>query len=154
MAYNPYLTEETFFVATKVCLKYQDKILVLEEDRPGKALWMELPGGKISKNDRELNPFQCLNREVREELGFEIDFDETNTKLFMAYKNYEDVTFSDVPVPFVFLCYIYECDMMPQITLSHEHTSFRWITENEIGNIHHWRQGFDKIVKKAFGENI
>jgi hypothetical protein len=44
MTYNPYLTEENFFVATKVCLKFQDKILVMEEARPGKPLWMELPG--------------------------------------------------------------------------------------------------------------
>jgi hypothetical protein len=44
MTYNPYLTEENFFVATKVCLKFQHKILVMEETRPGKPLWMELPG--------------------------------------------------------------------------------------------------------------
>lgn len=77
---------------------------------------------------------------MHEELGLEIDFNDSNTKLFMAYKNYEDVTFSDVPVPFIFLCHIYEFDNLPEISLSHEHTSFYWISEEDIENIHHWRQ--------------
>ena len=51
MTYNPYLTEETFFVATKICFKYGDMILVLEENIPNRPIWTELPGGKISKDD-------------------------------------------------------------------------------------------------------
>lgn len=148
--YNPYLTEENFFVATKVCLKFQDKILVLEEDRPWRSLWMELPGWKISKNDRDLDLFECLNREVREELGLDIPFNDSNTRLFTAYKKYENVTFSDVPVPFIFLCYIHELDTLPEFILSHEHASARWIWEEEIQGISHWRQWFDEIVRKAF----
>ena len=150
MTYNPYLTEENFFVATKVCLVHNSKILVIEESRPWKSLWMELPGWKISKNDKDKSLLQSLNREVFEELWVDIDFTESNTRLFTAYKKYEDVTFSDVPVPFIFLCYMYEFDDMPEILLSHEHVSARWISLEDLVKIHHWRPGFDTIVKKAF----
>jgi len=98
--------------------------------------------------------FQSLNREVSEELGLDIDFNDSNTKLFMAYKKYEDVTFSETPVPFVFLCYLYECRDLPDIILSHEHTSSRWIHEDEIDKIDHWRSGFDTIVHNAFSAQI
>jgi 8-oxo-dGTP pyrophosphatase MutT (NUDIX family) len=150
MTYNPYLTEENFFVATKVCLRYRDTILVIEEKRPWKPLWMELPGGKISKNDKDRDIFACLHREVSEELSIDIRFDESRTHLYMAHKSYEHVTFSDVPVPFIFLCYIHECDTLPDIRLSHEHASARWITEGEVSQISHWRPGFDEIVQSAF----
>jgi 8-oxo-dGTP pyrophosphatase MutT (NUDIX family) len=150
MTYNPYLTEENFFVATKVCLVHKNKILVIEESRPWKPLWMELPGWKISKNDRDMNLLQSLNREVYEELGLDIDFNLSNTELFTAYKKYEDVTFSDVPVPFIFLCYIYQFKELPDILLSHEHVSARWIWLVDLDDIHHWRPGFDTIIRKAF----
>ncbi len=66
--YDPFLTEETFFVATKCCLSKNGKILILSENRPGKPLWWELPGGKISKADYNLSPIESLARELREEL--------------------------------------------------------------------------------------
>lgn len=67
--YNPFLSEETFFVATKCCLIKDGKILIVGETRPGKALWWELPGGKISKADQNLLPIESLARELQEELG-------------------------------------------------------------------------------------
>lgn len=57
----------------------------------------------------------------------------------MAHKNYEDVTFSDSVFPFIFLCYIHEIPDKPDIILSHEHVSSRWIRENEIDHFSHWR---------------
>lgn len=150
MSYNPYLTEENFFVATKVCLVHDNKILVIEDSRPWKPLWMELPGWKISKNDRDISLLQSLHREVEEELGIDVTFTESNTELFTAHKKYEDVTFSDIPVPFIFLCYIYQFEEPPEILLSHEHVSARWIWLADLENITHWRPGFDAIVRKAF----
>jgi 8-oxo-dGTP pyrophosphatase MutT (NUDIX family) len=152
MPYNPYLTEESFFVATKVCLKFADSILVIEENIPWKPLWMELPGWKISKKDKDTDLFWSLNREVFEELWSNIDFNESNTKLFMAYKKYEPVVFSETPVPFVFLCYIHELHEKLDIVLSHEHASMQWITKEQIHTIAHWRWGFDKIVEQAFNQ--
>lgn len=150
MTYNPYLTDENFFVATKVCLVYENKILVIEESRPWKPLWMDLPGWKISKDDRNIAPLQTLSREVWEELGLDIDFNESNSRFLTVFKKYEDVTFSDVPVPFIFLCYTHQLDELPDISLSHEHVSARWISASDMHTIHNWRPWFDTIVNKAF----
>ena len=153
MNYNPYLTEETFFVATKICFKHKDMILVLEENIPSRPLWTELPGGKISKDDKDLDILWSLRREVLEELGLDIDLNNTNTHLFMVHKKYEQTTFSDVPIPFIFLCYAYYLDAIPDILLSHEHADFRWIRQDDIKNITTWREWFDTIVERAFLTN-
>ncbi len=148
--YNPYLTEESFLVATKCCLKKDDKILIVWENRHGKPLWWELPGGKISKADQDLSPIESLARELWEELGNDFGILEGDGELFMAYKSYEDTTFSDSKVPFIFLCYVYEIPQEHTIILSHEHTEFQWISLDEIEKIEGWRNGFDTIVRNAF----
>lgn len=150
MSYNPYLTEEIFFVAVKCCLRYEDTILVVSEDRPGKPLWRELPGGKISKDDRDISPLLSLARELEEELWLTLTLTEENTRLFSGEKSYEDTTFSPLPVPFVFLCYVHDLQEKPEIVLSHEHTSYEWIYESEISHFSDWRKWFDTIVRKAF----
>lgn len=148
--YNPYLTEETFFVATKCCLVKDGKILIVAEDRPGKAMWWELPGWKISKNDQNLLPIESLARELDEEIGSNFWILSWNPQLFMAHKSYEDTTFSDKKVPFIFLCYVYEISTNENILLSNEHADYKWIEEKDIIHIEWWRWWFDIIVKNAF----
>ncbi len=140
MSYNPYLTEEIFFVAVKCCLRYEDEILVVSEARPGKPFWRELPGGKISKDDRDISPLLSLAREIEEELGLTITLTEDNTRLFSVEKSYEETTFAPLPVPFVFLCYIHDLSEKPRVVLSHEHTSYDWIHESEIESFSDWRR--------------
>lgn len=141
-------TEENFYVATKLCLFHKGKVLTLFEKYPGLPLWRDLPGGKISKADKDHDIFFTLSREIQEELWLEIKFDEKNTELFLVDKKYEHTTKGEVR-PFIFLCYRYEIDIDPKIILT-EHSSSEWITEDEIGTLSDWRPGFDFIVKKAF----
>lgn len=68
----------------------------------------------------------------------------------MVYKSYEDTTFSDKKVPFIFLCYVYGVSGELNIELSHEHSEFRWISPDQIQQISGWRSGFDDIVRNAF----
>lgn len=68
----------------------------------------------------------------------------------MVHKSYEDTTFSDKKVPFIFLCYVYEVSGELNIELSHEHSEFRWISPDQIQQISGWRSGFDDIVRNAF----
>ncbi len=150
MTYNPYLTEETFFVATKCCLRYHEEILVVSEIRPSKPLWRELPGGKISKNDRGISLLDSLSREIQEELWLDLILDPSNTRLFHVEKSFEDTTFAPDPVPFIFLCYIIDLDEKPDINLSHEHASYEWLHESQIDQYSDWRKWFDMILKKAF----
>lgn len=68
----------------------------------------------------------------------------------MVHKSYEDTTFSDKKVPFIFLCYVYKISGELDIELSHEHTEYRWILPDQIQEINDWRDGFDYIVHNAF----
>lgn len=148
--YNPYQTEENFFVATKCCFFFEGKLLVVSENRPWKPLWREFPGGKISKADASISLLESLRREVQEELSWDILLNEENTELFMVVKSYEATTFSTEPVPFLFLCYFHTLENIPEIQLSHEHSEVLWIEECEIESLPSWRWKFDTIAKKAF----
>lgn len=141
-------SEESFFVATKLCLKCKDQILTLFESYPWLPLWRDLPGGKISKADKEEGILFTLSREIWEELGIKIEFTAENTQLFWIEKRYEMTTKGEVR-PFIFLCYLYEIDEFPQIRLE-EHSSFEWIDKKQIDTYSDWRKWFDDIVRKAF----
>lgn len=147
MSDNPLIYEETFYVATKLCLKCGDEILTVVESYPWLPHWRELPGGKISKADESNSPLFTLNREIREELGIELMLDESNTRLFHVEKRYE-VTTQYTERAFIFLCYLYEIDTKPEVILT-EHTEARWIRESYIDDYTDWRPGFDTIVRKA-----
>jgi hypothetical protein len=146
---HPLETEETFFVATKLCLRYQDKILTLRESYPWLPLWRELPWWKISKADKDNPPLFTLWREIQEELGIHMDFTEENTQLFHIEKRYEKTTFREEIRPFIFLCYLYDIDDKPDFILT-EHSDVYWITESDIDNFTDWRPGFNQIIKRAF----
>ncbi len=148
MSVNPLIYEETFYVATKLCLKCGDEILTLVESYPWLPLWRELPGGKISKADGSNSPLFTLNREIREELGIDIQFDDSNTGLFHVEKRYE-VTTQYTERAFIFLCYLYEIDSKPELILT-EHSEALWIRESDIDSYTDWRPGFDSIIRRAF----
>lgn len=140
--------EETFFVATKVCLFFDHKLLTLVESYPWLPLWRELPGGKISKKDRSNPVLSTLSREVKEELWMSINFTEEDTTLFHIEKRYEQTSLWEQKA-FLFLCYIHELQVLPEITLA-EHSSYEWISKDQISTFTDWRPGFDDIVRKAF----
>lgn len=148
MSDNPLMHEETFYVATKLCLKCGNEILTVVESYPWLPLWRELPWGKISRADGNNPPLYTLCREVQEELGIDFCLDESNTQIFHIEKRYEMTTqYSERA--FIFLCYIHEIDKKPEIILT-EHSEARWIWESDIYNYTDWRPGFHTIVRKAF----
>lgn len=147
---NILLKDETFFVATKLCLRSHDEILVITETVPNFPLRRDIPGGRVSKSDKDSWLLNTLSREIYEELGINIAFDEMNTTLFYVEKRYERVTFQDDLFPFLFLCYVHDLDDKPEIILSEEHTSYAWIQEEQIDTFSDWRPGFDTIVRKVF----
>lgn len=145
---NPLIYEETFYVATKLCLKCGEEILTVVESYPWLPHWRELPGGKISKKDGKNPPLYTLCREVTEELWIDISLDDSNTRLFHVEKRYEYTTQYEERA-FIFLCYVHEIDTKPEVTLT-EHSEARWIRESDIASYTDWRPGFDAIVWKAF----
>ncbi|MFA6091171.1 MAG: NUDIX hydrolase [Candidatus Gracilibacteria bacterium] len=147
---TPYLPhEERFFVATKCCLFVNGKLLVIREKKSNKDSHWELPGGKISKGEKDDDLIISLERELLEELGDSFGVKE-NAQLFHIQKVYEKAFHSDEILPFIFLCYILELNEMPQIRLSDEHVMYKWIHESEIDSLQPWRNHFNTIAKKAF----
>lgn len=150
MSDNPLIHEETFYVATKLCIRCIDEILTVVESYPWLPLWRELPGGKISKKDFSHDVFFTLLREIQEELGIDISFDTANIQLFHIEKCYEPTTKYGERA-FIFLCYIYDIQEKPELVLT-EHSEARWIEASEIHTFADWRPWFDEIIRRAFAQ--
>lgn len=154
--YNPYLTEESFLVATKCCLKKDDKILIVWENRHGKPLWWELPGGKISKADQDLSPIESLARELWEELREWFWDSRRRWRTFYGIQILWRYDFSDSKVPFIFLCYVYEVPRTYHNTQPWAHrisVDFsRWDRENRRVAKWFWYHS-EKCFSQKFREN-
>lgn len=130
---------QLFHISQKALLFRNNKILVLEiNNRP--KIW-DLPGGMINRDEEKISAFK---REIKEEIGLDkfeiidtVDYDVWKTEngefvcnFFLIIKNDND-----------------------EIKLSNEHSSFAWISENEIDNYHFVREEMKGIIKKGFYEN-
>lgn len=56
-------------LAGGVILNNKNEVLLLHRNSPNRIQW-ETPGGKVEKNE---NPKQCVIREIKEELGIDIE---------------------------------------------------------------------------------
>ncbi|MCK5136133.1 MAG: 8-oxo-dGTP diphosphatase MutT [Bacteroidales bacterium] len=96
----------------------KERVLVTQrsEQMPHALKW-EFPGGKVKKGE---TPESCIRREIREELGIEIEVDQLLPSVRHAYD-----THSIKLIPFI-------CKKMKgEITLS-EHNSYRWVPIIEL----------------------
>ena len=94
------------------------KILVTQRsEKMQLALKWEFPGGKIEPNETEE---QCIHRELKEELGIEIEILE---KLEPKPFHYEQFSINLIPFVATYLS--------GEIML-HEHKDFKWLTKEEL----------------------
>jgi 8-oxo-dGTP diphosphatase len=111
---------KNFHIAIKAVIVNNGRALVLKE--PNRFSGFDLPGGKI---DEDENIEQALKRELNEELGLKkfkmgellhvferLDYHKNGTKLMLIYYKVE-ATFK-------------------KIKLSNEHTSYKWISKNDL----------------------
>lgn len=93
----------------------------------------EFPGGKIDTGE---NPEECLKRELREELGIEVD-----VKRFLAKVTYSYPEFSVTLYPFI-------CKVVGgEITLC-EHVAMRWLAPEELETID-WSEADLKLISEC-----
>jgi mutator protein MutT len=100
-------------------LVFREGTLLLTQRRAGDhlgGLW-EFPGGKIEENE---TPQECLKRELKEELGIDVEVGELLNEVFHCY-----------PEKTVHLLF-YKCrwiDHEPQIL---QCQGFKWVRQNEL----------------------
>lgn len=113
----------------KICmcgvLKCKDKVLVLkrpedDEDMPG--VW-EFPSGNAEVGE---DLHDALIREVWEETGVKLDKKNLNIVSLQQYES-EKVDYIKCSVQINFVA---ELNEMPKVTLSEEHTAFKWVTRD------------------------
>jgi len=104
-------------VTCGIILKDSKVLVTQRSEKMQLALKWEFPGGKIEASETDE---QCLHRELKEELGIEIEILE---KLESKPFHYEK--FSINLIPFV-------ANHLSGEIMLHEHRDFKWLTRGEL----------------------
>lgn len=114
---------EKFYVTLKGLVVQDGKALILEGEDPLKRPSWDFPGGRID-NGETLEA--ALIREIQEELPGSLNIKIGKHLHSHRYTvPYEDGTHG--------ICMVYAVTLnLPEITLSSEHTGYRWISKDEI----------------------
>jgi 8-oxo-dGTP pyrophosphatase MutT (NUDIX family) len=124
--------DQIFYVGLKAFVEKDGKLLILQ-DQDG--LW-ELPGGKIEVGE---NIPTTLNREIREELGGNVEIEMGPTTFYAWIRK------PDPNRDFLLFLVGFPCVWKGgEIILSPEHKNFHWITKEEIENTN-----FENTYKQA-----
>lgn len=129
-----------FYVGQKAFIRKEDEILVLGDPLEG----LDYPGGKIQEGEENLT--ESLRREVMEETGLEIKIGRpfyTWTSIFPKSHRFAGKKLFLVG---------YKCDYISgDVTLSHEHNKFSWVTKENYKEVDDGTSYF-KILEKYFEE--
>ncbi len=115
------MVDKIFYIAVKAAIYHYGKILIVRrssEARGDYGTW-ELPGGRLEFGE---SPEDALHRELREEVGMDVSV----IKLISTWTFLKDEDTQLVGI--TYLCYPLEEEQ--EVTLSHEHTDFDWLTDN------------------------
>jgi 8-oxo-dGTP pyrophosphatase MutT (NUDIX family) len=80
-----------------------------------------VPAGKLEKNELPLN---AAKRELQEETGMEIDLS--------TFKHFGELYFRKPNLDYIYHLYSIDLDRQPDIKLSDEHTSYMWVSKDNI----------------------
>jgi len=97
----------------------QGKVLIVRKIKDGKVRWWELPGGRMNVSEQ---PLETLKRELKEEIGFEVDVSSAKP----VYVDHWGLKGDIVNRPIVGIFYIVQVGDGLEIKLSEEHDKFEW----------------------------
>ncbi len=130
------INDQLLFVGQKAFIDKDGEILVLTDPQLG----IDLPGGKIK--ERELDLVEALKREVKEETDLEIEIGELFTTWMIEFppdhRNQGKVFLVG-----------YKCKYISgDVTLSDEHTEYKWINKENFQKLP--KDGHFMAVEKYF----
>lgn len=126
---------QKMFVANKACIINNKGQLLLvkdsgtqEDHQGGSGVW-DIPGGRMDKEDRGLD--QALCRELKEELGLDIDVSSAEILTASLWSISGD---DDRRVTAIIYKLQIEQESLP-ITLSDEHSDFGWFHLSDVNEL-------------------
>lgn len=111
---------QNFHIAIKAIIIKDGKALVLKETSRYKGF--DLPGGKIDQNE---SIQEALKRELHEELGLK------EFQMGELLHVYERTDYKKEGISLMLIFYKVDADDF-EITLSEEHTEYKWISKQEV----------------------
>ena len=111
---------------------------------PEKSYQPDLPGGIVDAGEPE---HLGVVREVQEECG--IDLDPTKIRLAYAETVYDEKENKSVTK----LLYVTHLDNTPAVTLSWEHSDYKWVSVAELQNIN-MRPFFNRAIQYVIAHKI
>lgn len=128
--------DQVFYVAQKAFIRKGNAILVLTDPAEG----LDFPGGKIQEG--EDTPSDSLAREVMEETGLTI---QVGPPFFTWISGYP-AGHRNVGKKVFLIAYL--CDYVAgDVSLSHEHEKFRWVTRDDYREADDGTQFFEVLEK-------
>ena len=123
-----------FYIGQKAFIEKDGSILVLKNLNEG----LDFPGGKIQIGELDLP--EALRREVREETSLEIEIGEP----FVTWYNEFPEHHRNAGKKVFFVGY--RCKYKSgDVTLSHEHNSYRWVNRNDYHKVDDKSKFFDAL---------
>lgn len=128
MNINNYATAESVAKVLVINNRREALIIILGKHLkyPEKSYLPDLPGGIVEPGESEQ---LAAIREAKEEAG--IDLDEKNVRLVYAETRYYEKENKSISK----LLYIAHIDSAPEITLSWEHSDYKWVPVDELHTI-------------------
>lgn len=133
--------KDTYFVAVKVFLKKDGKLLILKDNFGD---W-DLPGGRIKKDEFNVPLEQIIKRKVSEELGNDIKYTIDKPVVFMRHERIEVST--NVPVRIFAIGYEGALES-GDIKTSERHPELLWVDPKDFKPENYFKGGWLKGVQE------
>lgn len=134
--------KDTYFVAVKVFLEREGKLLILKDNFGD---W-DLPGGRIKKDEFEAPLDQIIKRKLFEELGDDIVYTIGDPGVFMRHERQEAAPGN--PMVRIFAIGYRGTLISGEVKTSERHPEFLWVDPNSFHPEDYFKGGWLKGVQE------
>jgi len=134
--------KDTYFVAVKVFLERDGKLLILKDNFGD---W-DLPGGRIKKDEFEVPLEQIIERKMREELGGDIKYTIGKPVVFMRHERQEATPGN--PTVRIFAVGYEGTLTSGEIKTSERHPELLWVDPKDFRPEQYFKGGWLKGVEE------